>query len=119
MGGARALPVRKPFNKRRQPEKYKLKSHKGALKRFYQVGDGTFMHRQAGKKHLQTGTSRSRQSHRKLKHKAVTTKGIIKKLRRLMPYGATMRPPPRHRRTSWVVRETALGAICTPLRRQL
>ncbi len=55
------------------------------------------MHRQAGKKHLQTGTSRSRQSHRKLKHKAVTTKGIIKKLRRLMPYGSTLVPPPKYK----------------------
>ena len=78
-------------------ETYKLKSHKGALKRFYQRSDGTFMHKAAGKNHLMAGASRRRQTRRLIKHRPVTTKGIIKKLRRLMPYGTTMTPPRRHK----------------------
>ena len=53
-GGARAAPERKVPKLRRQPsKKYKLKSHKGALKRFYQTGHGTFVHKASGNKHLQ------------------------------------------------------------------
>ena len=77
-------------------ETYKLKSHKGALKRFYQLKDGTFMHKAAGKNHLMAGASRRRQTRRLIKHRPVTTKGIIKKLRKLMPYGTTMTPPPKY-----------------------
>ena len=77
----------------REVKKYKLKTHQGAMKRFYQRGDGTWMHKAAGKRHLMAGSSRRRQTLRKLKHKAVTAKGIIRKLNRLMPYGSTMRPP--------------------------
>jgi len=98
MGGARAQPIRKKPKLRRNPElgkKYKLKSHKGALKRFYQKGDGTFMHKACGKRHLQAGTSRKRQTLRKMAHRPVTAKGIIKKLKRLMPYGTTLQPAPR------------------------
>ena len=44
LGRARAMPVRVKVNRKRKPgehKKVKLKSHKGALKRFYQTGDGT------------------------------------------------------------------------------
>ena len=95
LGGSRAAPKRKGVKLKRNPGNIKLKSHKGALKRFYQRGDGTFMHKACGKKHLQAGTSRRRQTLRKLKHRPVTAKGIIKKLRRLMPYGTTLQPKPR------------------------
>ena len=96
-GGARAQPVRKtPKLKRKPVGKYKLKSHKGALKRFYQTGDGTFVHKAAGKKHLQAGTSRRRQTLRKKAHRPVLARGIERKLRRLMPYGTTLQPPRRH-----------------------
>ena len=116
-GGARAQPVRLKPKRRRYPEgKVKLKTHKGAMKRFWQKGDGTFMHKAAGKKHLQAGTSRSRQTLRKMAHRPVTTKGIIKKLRRLMPYGSTTMPAPRHtvsrlweRPDNW--RETVQAAV--------
>lgn len=65
------------------------------MKRFYQKGDGTFMHKAAGKKHLQAGTSRRRQTLRKMAHRPVTTRRIIKKLKRLMPYGSTTQPATR------------------------
>lgn len=96
-GGARAAPERKVPKLRRQPsKKYKLKSHKGALKRFYQTGHGTFVHKASGKKHLQAGASRRRQTLRKKAHRPVLAKGIERKLRRLLPYGTTLQPPPRH-----------------------
>ena len=92
-------PPRRTVSKlRRNPAKPpKLKSHKGALKRFFQTADGTFYHKAAGKRHLQTGTSRRRQTLRKLKFKAITTKGITKKLNKLMPYGTVRKPPPAYK----------------------
>ena len=85
----------KPKLKRKPEGKYKLKTHKGAMKRFYQRGDGTFMHKASGKKHLQAGTSRRRQTLRKMGHREVVTAGVVKKLRRLMPYGTTTQPQTR------------------------
>lgn len=67
---------------------HKLKSHKGAMKRFYERSDGTLWHKVAGKNHLMAGASRRRQTRRMIKHRPVITKGIVKKLKRLMPYGA-------------------------------
>jgi ribosomal protein L35 len=99
MGAARAQPRRVVVKLRRDPfkhRKFKLKSHQGALKRFYQKGDGTFMHKSAGKSHLMAGSSRRRQTYRLLAHRPVTAKGIIKKLKRLMPYGTTMQPPRKY-----------------------
>uniref|UniRef100_A0A7S2DR38 50S ribosomal protein L35 n=1 Tax=Haptolina brevifila TaxID=156173 RepID=A0A7S2DR38_9EUKA len=98
-GGARAQPERKGIKMKRNPVKYKLKSHKGALKRFFQRSDGTFVHKAAGKKHLMAGASRRRQSSRLMAYREVLSKGIARRLRRLMPYGTTLQPPPRHRRT--------------------
>jgi len=117
MGGARAQPIRlKPKLKRKPEGKYKLKSHKGALKRFYQQGDGTFVHKASGKKHLQAGTSRRRQTLRKMAHRVVAAPGIVKKLRRLMPYGTTLQPSTRfkvsvlwERPDDW--RETVQAAV--------
>ena len=77
-------------------ETYKLKSHMGAKKRFYQLEDGTFMHKAAGKSHLMAGASRRRQTRRKLAHRPVTAPGIIKKLKRLLPYGTTLTPHPKY-----------------------
>ena len=95
MGKARAQPVRTRVKRRRDPfadgKRHKLKSHKGAKKRFMLLGDGTWLHKQAGKNHLNAGSSRSRQTQRKLKLKAVTTRGYINKLNRLLPYGGTIR----------------------------
>ena len=94
----RAKPHSRPPWRRKRPkvrkgatqrgEKYKLKSHQGARKRFYQLADGTFMHKAAGKNHLMAGASHRRQTRRLLKYRPVITPGIVKKLRRLMPYGA-------------------------------
>jgi ribosomal protein L35 len=101
-GGARAQPVKRIIKKANRSnwqlptKKYKLKSHKGALKRFYLRGDGTFMHKAAGKQHLMAGASRRRQTKRMLNHRPVLARGIVKKLHRLLPYGTTMQPPRKY-----------------------
>ena len=59
----------------------------GAKKRFKLRGDGVFVHARAGKKHLMAGSSRHRQTLRLREKKEVTTKGMIKRLRKLLPYG--------------------------------
>ena len=66
--------------------KKKLKTHKGAAKRFFLRGDMTWKFTRAGKKHLMAGASRRRQTAKKLKKGTVTAKGFIKKLFKLMPY---------------------------------
>lgn len=89
------------------PKKIKLKSHHGALKRFYQLDEpkmykgkllpkGTFMHLAMGKNHLQAGSSRRRHTARKKAHRPVTTLGFHKRLKKLMPYGTTMQPPAKY-----------------------
>ena len=55
-------------------------------KRFKLRGSGSWVYTAPGKKHLMAGASRSRQTLRKLKKRVMTTKGIIKKLFKLMPY---------------------------------
>lgn len=84
-GGARAQPTGKGVASKK---KYKLKSHSGARKRFKLRGDGTWVHQASGKKHLMAGASRSRQTLRKRKKTVVKTKGYIRMLRRLLPYGS-------------------------------
>ena len=64
----------------------KAKSHKGAKRRFKLRGDGTWTHTAAGKGHLQAGLRR-RSTLAKRKPRVVKLKGLIKKLRRLLPYG--------------------------------
>ena len=105
--GHRARPHTRPPRYRKTPKvrkgasqrgvKYKLKTHQGAMKRFWQKGDGTFMHKAAGKNHLMAGSSRRRQTRRLLKHRPIVSKGWVKKLRRLMPYGSTLVPPPKYK----------------------
>ena len=89
------------------PGKRKLKSHHGALKRFYQLEvpkmykgkllpKGTFMHKAMGKNHLQAGSSRRRHTARKMAHRPVLTRGFDRRLQKLMPYGTTMQPPAKY-----------------------
>ena len=82
---------------RRPANKYKLKSHKGALKRFFRHHDGTWIHKAAGTMHLQANKSRHRQTLRKRRYVVVKTRGIIRKLERLLPYGTTLQMPPNHK----------------------
>jgi len=85
MGAARAQP-RKRTMREKMSQKFKLKTHKGAAKRFKLRGNGTWVYTATGKKHLMAGSSRSRQTLRKLKKRVLKTKGLIKKLFKLMPY---------------------------------
>ncbi|EGG11394.1 uncharacterized protein MELLADRAFT_74050 [Melampsora larici-populina 98AG31] len=71
----------KPKNK---PNRYKLKTHQGASKRFFVTGHGQFKRSQAGKQHLMTGTSHSKK--RKLKPMIIVNKTHTTKLRKLLPY---------------------------------
>lgn len=85
MGGARCQPrKRTTYQKRKQNRK--LKTHKGAAKRFKLRGNGDWVYTATGKKHLMAGKSRSRLTRKKLKKMIVTTKGFIRKLHKLMPY---------------------------------
>ncbi len=92
----RRPPKRRRAKTKGDPQKLKLKSHKGALKRFYQLADGTFIHKAIGKKHLQARKSRHRQTLRKRRYRVVKQPGIIRKLKKLLPYGTTMQLPPKH-----------------------
>ncbi|KAH9823890.1 hypothetical protein DFH28DRAFT_1047773 [Melampsora americana] len=71
----------KPKNK---PNRYKLKTHQGASKRFFVTGHGQFKRSQAGKQHLMTGTSHTKR--RKLKPMIIVNKTHTTKLRKLLPY---------------------------------
>ena len=62
----------------------KLKTHKGAAKRFKKTATGKFKRGQAFKQHILTSKTRSRK--RKLKGTAVVSDADTAKLRRMMPY---------------------------------
>lgn len=62
----------------------KLKTHRGAAKRFTRTATGKFMRRQAFKQHLLTSKSRHRK--RKLRHATVVTGVEVRKLKRMLPY---------------------------------
>ena len=76
MARQKALGKRKP----------KLKTHAGTKKRYKLRGDGTYTHRATGKAHLQVGLRRRRTLNKK-KPRVVTHKGMIWKLKRLLPHG--------------------------------
>jgi large subunit ribosomal protein L35 len=65
--------------------KGKLKTHRGAAKRFKITGTGKIVRKQAGKRHLLTGKSPRRK--RSLETTAPVHSGETKMLRRLLPYG--------------------------------
>ena len=99
IGKAGAMPRRMVVRLLRDPfkdRKTKVKSHQGALKRFFQSADGTYWHKAAGKRHLNAGSSRRRQMRRKLALRPVEAKGIIRKLRKLLPYGTVIKPPGKY-----------------------
>ncbi len=63
----------------------KLKTHKGAAKRFKISGNGKILRSKAFKSHLLSGKARKRK--RSLKKKAVVDKTSAQAIRRLLPYG--------------------------------
>ncbi|KDE04220.1 hypothetical protein MVLG_05321 [Microbotryum lychnidis-dioicae p1A1 Lamole] len=68
----------------RKPTKIKLKTHKGAAKRWFAIANGNFKRSQAGKVHLNGVLSPTRLN--RLGKPAFARPIEKKKLRRLMPY---------------------------------
>jgi len=62
----------------------KLKSHRGAAKRFKKTATGKFIRGKAFKQHILTSKDRSRK--RKLKGTVVVAAADQAKLRRMLPY---------------------------------
>jgi large subunit ribosomal protein L35 len=62
----------------------KLKTHKGAAKRFKKTGTGKFTRGHAFKQHILTSKTRSRK--RQLKGTTLVSDADAAKLRRMMPY---------------------------------
>jgi large subunit ribosomal protein L35 len=62
----------------------KMKSHRGASKRFHKTGTGKFMRKQAGKRHILTGKNGERK--RRLSGSVVVDGTSSATLGRLLPY---------------------------------
>ena len=62
----------------------KLKTHKGASKRFARTGTGKLMRRKAGRRHILTSKARDRK--RRLKDIVVVDKTVTLTVNRLLPY---------------------------------
>ena len=62
----------------------KLKTHRGAAKRFKRTKSGKFLRSKAFKQHILTSKTRSRK--RKLKGTSVVADADAAKLRRMIPY---------------------------------
>jgi large subunit ribosomal protein L35 len=62
----------------------KLKTHKGASKRFKKTGTGKVVRHHSGARHILTSKARSRK--RKLKHGEVADASDQAKLRQMLPY---------------------------------
>ena len=62
----------------------KMKSHRGAAKRFKRTGTGKLTHAQKGKRHILTKKSSKRK--RRLSAKAVVSPANKKALDQLLPY---------------------------------
>ena len=62
----------------------KLKSHKGASKRFGRTGTGKLMRRKAGRRHILTSKTRDRK--RRLKGAAPVDRTMALSVNRLLPY---------------------------------
>ncbi|HKW01318.1 MAG TPA: 50S ribosomal protein L35 [Vicinamibacterales bacterium] len=62
----------------------KIKSHRGAAKRFKKTGTGKFMRSKAFKRHILTSKTKQRKRHLKGTH--VVDKADSGKLKRMLPY---------------------------------
>jgi large subunit ribosomal protein L35 len=63
----------------------KLKTHKGAKRRFHITGTGKVMHRKGSISHLRT--RKSKVARRSLDKKMVASDPMQKRVHRLLPYG--------------------------------
>ena len=61
----------------------KLKTHRGAAKRFKKTGTGKFLRSKAFKRHILTSKTRSRK--RALRGTSVTAQADVAKLRKMLP----------------------------------
>lgn len=62
----------------------KLKTHKGAKRRFYVTGTGKIMHRKGHISHLRT--RKSARATRQISRKMMASDSMQKRVHRLMPY---------------------------------
>jgi len=62
----------------------KLKSHRGAAKRFKKTGTGKFLRAKAFKRHILTSKPTRRKRH--MRGTTVVNKADVAKLRRMLPY---------------------------------
>ena len=94
----RSMTTRKAFSKKPRPDKprkQKLKSHRGARKRFKMRDDGRWVHWRIGRQHLVTGVSGAVRRGKR-KPKLVHGNRWQRKLRMLMPYGCRFTQPANH-----------------------
>lgn len=63
----------------------KMKTNKGAAKRFGVTGSGRYKHKKAGRRHLLTAKSPGRKRH--LREDALVPPADEKNVQRLLPYG--------------------------------
>jgi len=64
----------------------KIKTHRGAAKRFKFTGTGKIVRAKANKSHLLTGKTRKRK--RNLRKKTVVDSVSVRSLKRILPYGS-------------------------------
>jgi large subunit ribosomal protein L35 len=64
----------------------KIKTHRGAAKRFKFTGTGKIMRSKAYKSHLLTGKNRKRK--RNLRKKTLVDSTSVQAIRRVLPYGS-------------------------------
>lgn len=62
----------------------KVKTHRGAAKRFKKTATGKLVHQKQGKRHILTKMSSKRK--RQLRREGVLVKGDEKRLKELLPY---------------------------------
>ncbi len=62
----------------------KMKSHRGAAKRFRKTGTGKYTHQKKNKRHILTKKSAKRK--RQLREKGVVSDADQKRVRKLVPY---------------------------------
>jgi large subunit ribosomal protein L35 len=62
----------------------KLKTHRGAAKRFKKTASGKFLRASAFKRHILTSKSTKRKRH--MRHSVVVSAPDAKKLERMLPY---------------------------------
>ena len=62
----------------------KMKSHRGAAKRFHKTGTGKYTHQKKNKRHILTKKSAKRK--RQLREKGVVSDADQKRVRKLVPY---------------------------------